>query len=78
MAQLVKVLVLSLQQLGVHSLARELSHAEAQNKKKKKRKGRVPFVTQWLTNPARIHEDVGWIPGLTPWIKDPTLPLSVV
>ena len=24
----------------------------------------VPFVTQWLTNPASIHEDAGSIPGL--------------
>ena len=25
----------------------------------------VPFVTQRLTNPTRIHEDAGLIPGLT-------------
>ena len=23
----------------------------------------IPFVAQWLTNPTRIHEDVGLIPG---------------
>jgi len=33
----------------------------------------VPFVAQGLTNPTRIHEDVGLIPGLTQWVKDPLL-----
>ena len=34
----------------------------------------VPFVAQRLTNPARIHEDVGSIPGLAQWVKDLMLP----
>ena len=34
----------------------------------------VPFGAQQLTNPTRIHEDVGLLPGLTQWFKDPALP----
>ena len=27
-------------------------------------------MAQWLTNPTRIHGDVGLIPGLVQWGKD--------
>ena len=33
----------------------------------------VPFVAQWVANTPSIHEDVGLIPGLTQWVKDPAL-----
>ena len=34
----------------------------------------VSIVAQQLTNPTRIHEVVGLIPGLAQWIKDLALP----
>ena len=33
----------------------------------------VPIVAQRVTNPTGIHEDVGLIPGLIQWVKDPVL-----
>ena len=30
-------------------------------------------MAQRLTNPTRIHEDVGLIPGVTHWFKHPAL-----
>ena len=33
-----------------------------------------PAVAQQVKNLTSIHEEVGWIPGLTQWVKDPVLP----
>ena len=38
---------------------------------------RVPVMAQWLTNPIRNDEVVGWIPGLAQWVDDPALPQAI-
>ena len=34
----------------------------------------VPIMAQQLTNPTRIHEDVGLLPDLAQGVKDPAVP----
>ena len=35
-------------------------------------------MAQQVKKPASIHNDVGLIPGLIQWVKDPVLPWAVV
>ena len=51
----------------------DIGNREGEEVYKKRTCFGVPLIAQWLRNPASIHEDVGLIPGLAPWVKDPAL-----
>ena len=59
------------------SNSRDLSMAQYYFENKKTSIG-VPIVAQLVMNLTGMHEDVGLIPGLTQWVKDPPLPRAVV
>ena len=44
----------------------------AKEKKKKELEG-APIVALWVKNLTSIHEEVGSIPDLSQWVKDPML-----
>jgi len=52
---------------------KELSGQSWNNSSNAKRTKGGPFEALRLTNLIRIHEDAGLIPGLTQWVKDPSL-----
>ena len=45
---------------------------DCEGKKKKELEG-APIVALWVKNLTSIHEEVGSIPDLSQWVKDPML-----
>ena len=83
MAQRVKDLALSLQQLGLvrwhefHPWPQNFHMLQAQSKKERGCSESKPGSSchgSEVTELISVHEDSGSIPGLSHWVKDPALP----
>ena len=57
--------------MEMHSVA--LKHTSLHSMLKKAPLLGIPVVVQRVTNLTNIHEDVGLIPALALWVKDPLL-----
>ena len=55
----------------------QIGFLKINNMVSKRHKLGVPIVAQQIKNPISIHKDVGSIPHLIQWVKDPAFPQAV-